>query len=117
MDWKLIPEPELSPTLEADIQQMLVAAFPEYVDFFTANSYWGTKPEFRLIAVEKNQPVAHLEFGYRQITVGEQPVKIAGIGAVAIHPQHQGKHLGKTMIAHLRAHLLKNSTVDFGFLG
>ena len=117
MDWKLIPEPELSPTLEADIQRMLVASFPEYVDFFTANSYWGSKPEFRLIAVENGQPVAHLEFGYRQITVEEVPFKIAGIGAVAIHPIHQGKKLGKAMFAHLHQYLLKNSNADFGFLG
>ncbi len=117
MDWKLIPEPELSPTLEADIQQMLIASFPDYVDFFSANSYWGTKPEFRLIAVENDHPIAHLEFGYRRISVGDMPVKIAGIGAVAIHPSHQGRKLGKTMFAQLRAYLLKNSSVDFGFIG
>lgn len=117
MDWKLIPEPELSPTLEADIQKMLVAAFPEYVDFFTANSYWGSKPEFRLIAEEKSQPIAHLEFGYRQITVENVSFEIAGIGAVAIHPDHQGKKLGKAMFAQLREYLLKNSNVDFGFIG
>jgi predicted N-acetyltransferase YhbS len=117
MDWKLIPEPELSPTLEADIQQMLVASFPEYVDFFTANSYWGSKPEFRLIAVEDGQPIAHLEFGYRTITVGDSPFEIAGIGAVAIHPHHQGQKLGKAMFSHLHDYLLKNSKVDFGFLG
>lgn len=117
MDWKLIPEPELSPTLEADIQKMLVAAFPEYVDFFTANSYWGSKPEFRLIAEEKSQLIAHLEFGYRQITVENVSFEIAGIGAVAIHPDHQGKKLGKAMFAQLREYLLKNSNVDFGFIG
>ena len=117
MNWQLIPEPELSPTLEADIQQMLIASFPDYTDFFSANSYWGTKPEFRLIALENKQPIAHLEFGYRQISVGDMPVNIAGIGAVAIHPQHQGKKLGKLMFAHLREYLLKHSKVDFGFIG
>ncbi len=117
MNWKLIPEPELSPTLEADIQRMLVASFPEYVDFFTANSYWGSKPEFRLIAVENSQPVAHLEFGYRRITVEDISFEIAGIGAVAIHPAHQGKKLGKAMFAHLKEYLLHHSSVDFGFIG
>lgn len=117
MNWQLIPEPELSPTLEADIQQMLIASFPDYVDFFTANSYWGTKPEFRLIAIENDHPIAHLEFGYRQISVGDTPVQIAGIGAVAIHPSHQGRKLGKAMFAQLREYLLKNSSVDFGFIG
>ena len=117
MDWKLIPEPELSPALEAEIQTMLVAAFPEYVEFFTANSYWGSTPEFRLIAVENDKPVAHLEFGYRCITVEDVPFEIAGIGAVAIHPEHQGKKLGKTMFAHLKDYLLLNSRVDFGFIG
>lgn len=117
MDWRLIPEPELSPTLEADIQQMLIASFPEYTDFFSAHSYWGSKPEFRLIAVEAGKPIAHLEFGYRQITVEDIPFEIAGIGAVAIHPHHQGKKLGKAMFAHLCGYLLKNTKVDFGFLG
>lgn len=117
MNWKLIPEPELSATLEADIQKMLVASFPEYVDFFTANSYWGSKPEFRLIAIDNNQPIAHVEFGYRHITVEDVSFEIAGMGAVAIHPAHQGKKLGKAMFTYLRDYLLKNSNADFGFLG
>jgi predicted N-acetyltransferase YhbS len=87
------------------------------VDFFSANSYWGSKPDFRLIAVDHGQPIAHLEFGYRQITVGDASVHIAGIGAVAVHPDHQGKKLGRAMFAHLHAHLLKNSKVDFAFIG
>ena len=117
MDWKLIPEPELSAALEADIQRMLVAAFPNYVDFFNANSYWGSKPEYRLIAMQAGQPVAHLEFGFRRITVEDSAFEIAGIGAVAIHPKHQGRKLGKTMFSHLRDHLQQHTHVDFGFIG
>lgn len=118
MDWTLIPEPELSPALEASIRNMLVASFPDYVEFFSANSYWGSTPEYRLLGLDgSDQPAAHLEFGYRQIMVGEAPFQIAGIGAVAVHPSYQGKQVGKAMFAYLREHLLKNSRVDFGFLG
>ncbi|HAX69873.1 MAG TPA: hypothetical protein DCY14_09720 [Anaerolineae bacterium] len=117
MDWKIIPEPELTPSLEADIQRMLIASFPEYVEFFTHNSYWGSKPEYRLIAVDAGQPVAHVEFGYRQITVGDSLFRITGVGAVAIHPHYQGRKLGREMFTRLREYLLKHSDADFGFLG
>jgi len=118
LTWNLIPEPELTPTREADIRRMLVASFPEYTEFFTHNSFWGSKPEYRLIAEDANQqPAAHLEFGYRTITVADAPVKIAGVGAVAVHPDHQGKQVGKLMFANLRQYLLKNTDVEFAFLG
>lgn len=118
MDWKLIPEPEVEPTLLAAIQRMLVASFPEYQDFFSAHSYWGSTPEFRLIATDEyGHPIAHLEFGFRTITVGETSFEIAGIGAVAVHPDFQGRQLGKVMFSYLRQWLLKNSSADFGFLG
>ena len=118
MQWTFIPETELSPSREASIQQMLVESFPEYVEFFSANSYWGSKPEYRLIATNgDDKPVAHLEFGYRTITVDDVPCQIAGIGAVAIHPSHQGRKLGREMIGQLREFLLQNSNADFGFLG
>ncbi|HNK63608.1 MAG TPA: GNAT family N-acetyltransferase [Anaerolineales bacterium] len=117
MKWRILPELELTPALEASIQQMLIAAFPDYEDFFSTHSYWGSTPEFRLIALENDTPVAHLEFGYRTITVNEMPFMIAGIGAVAIHPSHQGRKLGKVMFFHLREHLLQNTRVDFGFIG
>jgi len=117
MKWHILPEPDLTPALEASIQQMLIAAFPDYTDFFSAHSYWGSKPEFRLVACDNEQPVAHLEFGCRSISVGEMSFTIAGIGAVAIHPSHQGRNLGKAMFAYLREYLLHNTRVDFGFIG
>ena len=118
MKWTFILEAELTPDLESDIQRMLVESFPEYVDFFSTNSYWGSKPEYRLIAMNSgSQPVAHLEFGLRTIMVGGVSFEIAGIGAVAVHPGHQGRKLGREMFAQLREFLLQNSNADFGFLG
>ena len=118
MKWTFIPEADLTPELESDIQRMLVESFPEYVDFFSAYSYWGSKPEYRLIAMNSGSlPVAHLEFGFRTITVDDVPFEIAGIGAVAVHPGHQGRNLGRAMFGQLREFLLQHSKVDFGFLG
>jgi ribosomal protein S18 acetylase RimI-like enzyme len=108
-------------TLAADdharIQALLVAAFPQHAEIFAANSYWGSLPEYRLwLEDDDGMILAHAEFGRRLIHVGDYQTFIAGIGAVATHPEWQRRGLGRTLFTQLQAALRSRIPVDFGFL-
>lgn len=130
MIWTFLHEAALASADEAAIRRLLVAAFPHHADFFYEHSFWGSPPEYRLIGREGDGPsrpdgqlvprprdiLAHLGFGCRVARVGQTPVTIAGIGAVAVHPAWQGRKLGKEMFAELREFLRDETSVEFGFL-
>jgi len=117
MQWTFIREPDLLPGQEAAIRELLVLAFPHQADFFAQHSFWGSPPDYRLVGhTAAGQLVAHLDFGCRLVLVGEAPVPVAGIGAVAVHSEWQGQHLGVAMFAALHAFLVQSIPVDFGFL-
>jgi nodulation protein A len=117
IDWLALPEGNLSSAVEAEIRDLLVAAFPEFADFFSRASYRGSVPEYRLLGrTATGELVAHLEFGCRQALVGAEPVSIVGIGAVAVHPRAQGRGIGKRMFGALSQHAIRARLGDFGFL-
>jgi nodulation protein A len=112
-----LPEGNLSASVEAEIRELLVTAFPEFADFFSRSSYRGSVPEYRLLGRTANgQLVAHLEFGCRQALVGAEPVSIVGIGAVAVHPRAQGRGIGTRMFGALSRYAIQERLADFGFL-
>jgi nodulation protein A len=107
----------MSARLESEARELLVTAFPEYAEFFRTTSYRGSIPEHRLFGRDRaGNLVAHLECGPRIALVAEQSVRILGIGAVAIHPAHQGQGLGREMFSRLRASAVERQLADFGFL-
>lgn len=130
MNWTFTRESELSAADEAAIRRLLVATFPQHSNFFYEHSFWGSPPEYRLTGREESGPpaeptrpiagsrefIAHLGFGCRVARVGPTPVTIAGIGAVAVHPEWQGRKIGKAMFAELREFLRRETSVAFGFL-
>lgn len=116
MIYEFISEPSISDKQKASICQLLVKAYPSDAQFFAANSYWGSLPEWRLIARQNEQQVGHLALGQRQIIVAGQEISIVGIGAVATDPSLQGQGLGKQMFARLFDWLGQNNLADFAFL-
>jgi nodulation protein A len=115
--WFFFHESEMTVELEGEIRRMLVAAFPQYADFFATTSYRGSVPEYRLIGRDgTGNLVAHLECGTRIALCGGQPVRILGIGAVATHPIVQGKGVGYDMFQALKQHATQLQLADFGFL-
>jgi nodulation protein A len=113
----LVGEKELTRDQEQRIQALLLAAFPQYKEIWSRHSFWGGPAEYRLWLEQDQKMIAHLGFAKRNIRVGEQEVFIAGIGAVATHPEFQGKGVGKQLFAELRKILLTQLSVDFGYLG
>jgi nodulation protein A len=117
VEWLFFPESEMTMQLEGEIRRMLVAAFPQYAEFFATTSYRGSVPEYRLIGRDDaGALVAHLECGTRMAISAGQPVRILGIGAVATHPVAQGKGVGYAMFQALKGHAKRLQLADFGFL-
>jgi nodulation protein A len=117
LKWSFLRESEISEQLEVEIRRLLVAAFPQYADFFATTSFRGSIPEFRLLGHDEvGTLVAHLECGTRVALSTGQPVRILGIGAVATHPLGQGKGVGYAMFQALKRQATQLQLADFGFL-
>ncbi len=114
---RLVPEDTLTDIEHDTIKRLLVAAFPQYADIFSAASYWGARPEYRLwMETADGEMLAHLDFGRRMITVGDCEITVAGVSEVATHPDWQGRGVGRQLMAHLRMFLQMDFHVPFGFL-
>jgi nodulation protein A len=117
LEWSFVRESELTVQLEGQIRRMLVAAFPQYADFFATTSYRGSVPEYRLMGRDgAGTVVAHLGCGPRTALSAGQAVRILGVGAVATHPVAQGKGIGYAMFQALKQHAMQLQLADFGFL-
>jgi nodulation protein A len=112
----LVPEKDLTRDHESCIQALLLAAFPQYEDIWTRQSFYGGPAEYRLWLEQDQKMIAHLGFAKRTIRVGEHEVLIAGVGAVATHPEFQGQGVGRQLFAKLKKILLTQLPVDFAFL-
>lgn len=78
-----------------------------------SNRVWGGPSEKRIWLTDAaERPIAHLAFGLRTITVGGQPVRVAGIGAVCVSPEARGQGLSRRLFALLRA----TAEADFAVL-
>lgn len=107
----------MSAELEGEVRELLVAAFPEHTEFFQKTSFRGSIPEHRLLGRDDaGKLIAHIECGPRVALVADQHTRILGIGAVAVHPAHQGQGLGCEMFSYLRASAIQQELADFGFL-
>jgi nodulation protein A len=114
---RLVPEHDVMDADNEAIKRLLVAAFPRHVAIFSAASYWGARPEFRLwLETPDRTMVAHLDIERRAILVGHHDVTVAGVGEVATHPDWQGKGIGRRLMAELHAILRAQLPVPFGFL-
>ena len=107
---------EVSPELEQKLRRLLQHAYPQFADLWAGVSYWGSEPEYHLWLAEEGRPVAQLGFGRRVVGVNGQDVQIAGIGAVCVDPDWQGRGAGKRLLVELHRVLSNDLPADFGFL-
>ncbi len=97
----LLKENQLNSTDHHRIQNLLVASYSQYADIFTYHSYWGARPDYRLLLKINREIIAHLDFELRNIKVGSFQILIAGVGEVATHPQFQNKGFGHLLMKEL----------------
>jgi GNAT superfamily N-acetyltransferase len=115
LHWSFLSEPQMSARLESEARELLVEAFPQHANFFCTASYRGSVPEYSLLGrAYSGSLCAHVECGRRVALVAGQPVRILGIGAVAVRPALQGQGLGREMFSELRAAALGGELADFG---
>jgi len=113
---RLVTEGQLNAANHQAIQNLLVAAFPQYVEIFSQTSYWGAQPSYRLwLETENHEILAHLDFECRQIMVDQTTLSVAGVGEVATHPKFQRSGLGRALMHQLR-HTLLSLSIPFGYL-
>jgi ribosomal protein S18 acetylase RimI-like enzyme len=112
----LVAEHEMTRAQEQRIQELLIAAYPQYAELWSRQSFWGGPAEYRVWLEHEDKPIAHLGFARRTISVGNQEVLIAGIGAVCTHPEFQGRGVGKQLFTGLKRILLVRLPVEFAYL-
>jgi nodulation protein A len=116
MSLYLVAGKDLTRDREGRIQDLLITAFPHYEEIWSRQFFRGGPAEYRLWLEQDQTMIAHLGFARRIIRVGEQEVLIAGVGAVATHPDFQGQGVGRQLFAELKKILLTQLPVDFAFL-
>jgi ribosomal protein S18 acetylase RimI-like enzyme len=112
------PEAGLIDADRAELRAFLVAAYaPHHADVFSRHDFWGGPPTARVVARDRDGTLlAHLGFSLRTIAVGGAEVRVAGIGAVATHPQHRGAGLGRILFDRLAEQMTAAEAADFALL-
>ena len=113
---RLTARNDVGPELEQQLRRLLQRAYPQFSEFWAGVSYWGSEPEYHLWLADRGLPVAQLGFGRRVVSVNGQNVLIAGIGAVCVEPDWQGRGAGKRLLHELHRVLMREVSADFGFL-
>lgn len=115
--YQLVAEQDLTERHHQRICNLLVKAFPQYMELFSQVSYYFSVPEYRLwMEDEQGMMVTHLDFERRMISVNGVDVHIAGVGEVATHPDYQNQGLGRLLMAQLKTILTEQLPVDYGIL-
>jgi aminoglycoside 2'-N-acetyltransferase I len=106
-------ERTLDPGQRAALGRLFAQVAAHGHGFWEANQVWGGPSEKRIwLTGADGEPIAHLAYGLRTIAVGGQPVRLAGIGAVCVSPEHRGLGLSRHLFALLEATV----EADFGLL-
>ncbi len=114
---RLVREDDLTEGEHRAIRELLVSSFPENATAFSATSYLGARPEYRLwLEDTQGEILAHLDFERRLVGVGADEVLVAGIGEVAVRPDLQGRGLGRALMQELRRVLAVDTPAQFGLL-
>jgi GNAT superfamily N-acetyltransferase len=107
---------DLTPEDDQAIRLLLADAFPRERDRFLRTSWWGTRPDARQLLELDGRPIAHASLERRVIEVGSDEVLVAGIGDVAVHPDHQRRGVGRVLFEAILRTLLTDLPVPFGVL-
>lgn len=111
----LVPEFELENAQKVAIAQLLATCFPgaEY----NGRIYYKQLPHYRLLLKTNNTLIGQLALDYRVMNVNQTVVRVMGVIDLAVHPNYQGKGLGKRLMLALDNIAQKNKhNIDFLFL-
>ncbi len=88
MKIEIVDESKMSADLDAKIRGALVECFPKDAAHFSRSRDWhGSWPTFSVVATDENGDVAgHIGVVDRVVTVGDQPLRVAGLQNVCVVP-------------------------------
>ncbi|MFI6027792.1 GNAT family N-acetyltransferase [Amycolatopsis magusensis] len=118
--WEIRREGELGRTEHAELATMLRAAYPDFPTAFTGELTWyGSRPEARVIGKDGDRVIAHAGVLRRFVRISEggapMEVLVGNVGLVAVHPESQGRGIGRELGTRVTA-LLDELAVPFGLL-
>jgi aminoglycoside 2'-N-acetyltransferase I len=76
---------------------------------------WAT-PDWHVFMSVDGRVVCHAQLTDRKIRAGDQPLRVAGVGAVMTPAEHQGKGYAKMIMRETTTFFCQSLKVDFGFL-
>lgn len=95
----IVPEPAVTPPLDAAIRDCLRAVFPVDDAIFSQSRHWhGSAPAYSLLAQADGVVVAHVGVVVRAVTAGGAAVTVAGIQNFAVRPAWRGTGLGAALM-------------------
>lgn len=117
IEWTLRWEADLSEQDHTALAALFARYYPDEAATFTGSRSWfGARPEARVIGYHSGRPVAHLGFIRRMLRLesgGSQLV--ADVGLVGVDPDYQGSGLGGRLLSEASASL-RSLGLPFGFL-
>ncbi len=97
---QIVDERDLTPKIDATIRRTLVKCFPKDVEFFSRSRAWhGCAPSYSVFVLDGAEVIAHLGVVERRVTVGGEPVDVAGLQNVCVLPEHRGRGLCREVVS------------------
>ena len=117
IEWTLRWEADLSAGDHTALAALCARYYPEdHATFVGARSWYGARPEARVIGYDGGRPVAHLGFIRRMLRLESGGSQLVGdVGLVGVDPDYQGSGLGRRLLAETTARLA-GLGLPFGFL-
>lgn len=95
----IVNESDMTPELDTAIRECLCVCFPDDAAVFSRSRAWhGTAPEYTLLYRDGGQVVGHVGVIVREVRVGAELVRVAGIQNMAIRPQGRKSGLGAALM-------------------
>jgi GNAT superfamily N-acetyltransferase len=114
----VIDERDISEELDIAIRDGLVECFPPDTEYFSRQSWWHTRPAWRVLAVgDDGQVIGHVAVVVRTVSVGpgRVPVRSAGIQSFFVRPEYRGRGLSDKIMAQAMAEA-EQRQLDAGLL-
>lgn len=113
---QVVYEPLITAAEDAAIRAGLCVCFPDDRDTFSQTRSWhGTHPTWSVFVEQQGQVIAHVGVVDRQILVGMDHVRVAGIQNVFVLPEHRKTSLFPQVMAVAMKEAARN-TLDLGIL-
>ncbi len=97
---RVIPEESLTAAEDAAIRVALCRCFPADHEVFAETRAWhGTLPTWSVVVEHENLVVAHAGIVEREILVGHERVRAAGVQNVLVLPEHRKSDLFRQIMS------------------